>query len=327
MAEQTILLTGSAGFVGQHLLAELGRRSSDARIVGVDHVHHTDAPDGANVSLVELDLRSRDDVLVVIRETQPDVILHLAAISHVPTSFADPELTWNVNAMGTLHVLEAIRRGSPETKLVFVSSSEVYGRSLVNAQGAPITEDAPLEPVNPYASSKAAGDLLVRQYAQQKMHTVCVRPFNHVGPGQSKDFALSRFASEIARIEKGLADPVLHVGNLDVSRDFLDVRDVVRAYAMIIEQIDSIPAGTALNIASGVPRPLDVALQDLCALAECRIDIEVSPELFRPTEVKCTNGDSSRLKALLGWTPEIPWETTLQDILNDWRSRTQAEEA
>ena len=231
----------------------------------------------------------------------------------VPTSFSDPELCWSVNAMGTLNLLEAVKNYSPNTRVLYVSSSEVYGAAI--NPGTPHKETTRLAPGNPYAASKAATDLMAQQYARNGLNVIVARPFNHAGPGQLSSFALPAFARQIALIERGEQEAVISVGNLDVERDFLDVRDVVSAYAMLVASSDIEP-GCVFNICSGRPRNLKQILVRLIELSGTDVDINVDPEKFRVSDSPSVFGDNSRLSLMTGWRPTIDWDETLRDILD-----------
>ena len=308
-----ILITGAGGFVGPWLLRQLKKGPlAEAAVLCWSKK--------AVSELTEVvDVQNRSDVERSVRNFRPTHVAHLAAQSHVPTSFADPEHTWRVNVMGTLHLFEAIRRYAPDARILFVGSSEVYGRSF--QQRLPVAEDALLAPMNPYAASKAAADLMAGQYAVSGLKITRVRPFNHIGPGQSEDFVASAFAAQIARIEAGLQPPILRVGNLNAQRDFLDVMDVVRGYALILEGGAPIPVGTVLNVCSGSTRTIQSLLEQLLSLASVQISVELDPGRMRPTEIPVAAGSSALATHLLGWTPRIPFEQTLLGVLDYWRGK------
>jgi len=311
-APGTVLVTGGAGFVGALACRGLSGRFPSARILAAD----LRMPESHGIAL---DLTDRAATRTVIRDLAPDVVLHLAAQSHVPTAFARPLETWTVNVIGTLHLLESLGELGRPTSLIFASTSEVYGRAF--ASGRPLTEAAPFAPMNPYAASKAAADAMVRNAGTDTLHTIVLRLFNHVGPGQREDFVLSAFAAQIARIEQGLQKPVLKVGNLDAKRDFLDVRDVVSLYGEIIARRDELPSGSAWNVCSERSRSISKALSKLLALSTVDIAVETDPERVRASEIAEARGDASALRNTLGWTPSTQWSATLGAILEDWRER------
>jgi GDP-4-dehydro-6-deoxy-D-mannose reductase len=311
-----ILITGATGFVGPYLLEALRRSAklSAAQVVVWGYNQQNHAADPASV-----DIRNFDEVEGAVRTLQPDYVIHMAAQSHVPTSFENPHLTWDVNVMGTLNLFEAVKTHVPRAAVLFVSSSEVYGKSFQSGQA--LDEASLLQPQNPYAASKAAADIMAGQYAAQGMQVIRVRPFNHIGPGQRHEFVVPAFASQIARIEAGQQDPILKVGNLEAQRDFLDVRDVVRAYLLALEQIESLDPGLILNICSGNPKKISELLQGLLNHTDCDIKIEEDPDRMRPSEIPLAAGDSTAVSACLDWQPRIPLDKTLGEILTYWRNK------
>lgn len=310
-----VLVTGAGGFVGRPLGALLAERGWT--VTAADLTAPAAPPGGTPLALDVTDSASARDSLAA---AAPDVVLHLAAQSHVPTSFRDPLGTWCVNALGTLTLLEALRDLRCSAAFVLISTAEAYGDSFA---AGPVPETAPLAPRNPYAASKAAADAMVRSCAHER-RTVVLRPFNHVGPGQREDFVLPAFAAQIARIEAGLQDPVLRVGNLDARRDFLDVRDVLEAYAGVLERLEELPSGGAFNVCSGGTRRIGSILDDLLARSEAHIRVEQDPSRLRPSDVPVACGDPSALQEAIGWTPQVPWDGTVDAVLADWRRRTRS---
>jgi GDP-4-dehydro-6-deoxy-D-mannose reductase len=243
------------------------------------------------------------------------VIFHLAAVSYVPRSFQDPYGTIANNVLGQVNLLEAVRSLEPPPLVVIVSSSDAYG--LVYEHELPVTESQPFRPLSPYGVSKATQDLLGLQYhLTYGLPIVRVRPFTHIGPGQSERFALSGFARQIAEAELGMAPPVLLVGELDVERDLLDVRDVVRAYELLAEPRFS---GEVFNLASGVSWSLRALVERLLSLARIPLRLERDPARLRPIDVRVLRGDATALRTATGWQPTIPIEQTLEDMLEYWR--------
>lgn len=310
----TVLITGATGFVGSYLLDAL--RQSDkyatAQIVTWGYNPRAHSTDPASV-----DIRNPAEVESAIEALRPDFVVHLAAQSHVPTSFYNPRLTWDINVMGTLNLLEAVKAHAPDAGVLYISSSEVYGSSF--KQGECLTESVMLQPQNPYAASKAAADIMAGEYAAHGMRIIRMRPFNHIGPGQGEQFVASAFASQIARIEAGLQPPTLKVGNLEARRDFLDVRDVVRAYVMALEHLATIPCGQVFNICSGSPRPISALLDILLQHSSHSIAFEQDPERLRPSDVPMAAGNSAAIRQHLQWAPTIPLEQTLGELLAAWR--------
>ena len=305
-AARRILATGLGGFAGRHLKAALSEMLPDAQLLPLD----CDITDAAAVA-------SRVDFL------QPDACIHLAAIAAIGIAGHDPVRTWQVNLHGTLGLARALSRHVPDATLIHVSSADIYGRSF--AVGTALDETALLAPINVYGATKAAADLALGAMPAPGqaggLHVVRLRPFNHAGPGQSDDFALPAFARQIALIAAGRQAPFLQVGNLDTERDFLDVRDVARAYALTIVRAGELPNGTILNLASGTPRRIGTMLADMIALSGLQIEIEPDPARMRPSDIPRAVGNADRARALLGWEARIPWQQTLRDVLEDWNDR------
>lgn len=298
-----VLITGAGGFVGRHLTLAL-------RAAYPDWVLDTpNSPGGIDVT----------DALGVeawIRDAHPDIVVHLAAVAAVTASVKDPRLAWQVNLDGTLNVVLAMQQHAPSAHLLFVSSAEVYGDSLKNTEA--ITEAAPLQPVNPYAASKAAADILVRQAVSGGLSATIMRPFNHTGVGQGEAFVAPNFAAQIARIEAGVQPPMIEVGSLDDERDFLDVADVIDAYKLVLERRHDPAAHGVFNVASGVAVRIGDLLDRLLSMARLKIEVRVDPERLRPSPIPRVVGDASRLRAM-GWAPAHALDNTLAAILEDRR--------
>lgn len=320
MAKQRILLTGATGFVGPRLLERLktGFFAAAEYLVWDYRLDDSGAEARTNI-----DICSSEAVAASVAAFRPTHVVHLAAQSHVPTSFAKPELTWRINVMGSLNLLEALNRYAPGVGVLYVSTSEVYGRSFQS--GKPLDECALLQPQNPYAASKAAADLMCGQYAAQGLKIVRLRPFNHIGSGQREDFVASAFAAQIARIEAGLQHPVIKVGNLDAQRDFLAVDDVVEAYCLALEKISNLPSGQVLNICSGVPRKIDDLLRGLLAQTKMDIKVEIDPARMRPSDTPFAVGHFAAALKYLDWIPKKSFEDTLAAILVEWRNKVRSE--
>lgn len=319
MAHQRILLTGATGFVGPRLLEQLKKGVfADADYLVWDYRPHDTAPDPRT----HIDIRSAAAVAASVAAFRPTLVVHLAAQSHVPTSYANPQLTWQINVMGSLNLFEALKQHAPQAGTLTISSSEVYGQSF--KAGQPLDESARLQPLNPYAASKAAADIMAGQYAAQGLKIVRLRPFNHIGPGQREDFVLAAFAAQIARIEAGQQAPVIQVGNLAACRDFLDVNDVVNAYGLALENIDTLPAGLILNICSGTAHKISDLLNGLLAQTPCQIDIQADPARMRPLDLPHIAGNAAAARAALGWQARIPMADTLTGILDAWRGEINA---
>lgn len=314
------LITGLAGFAAGHLADLL--LGDGHEVFGLVRDKTARArkdlrrrlPALADEVVVAGDVCERAVVEAAIARARPDGIFHLAAQSSVAAGEGDAASTFLVNTVGTLQVLQAVRQAGCRCRVLFVSSGECYGRA---AGDAPVDEDVPLRPASLYAVSKAAAELLVRQAVESHdADVVRVRAFNHTGPGQSPRFVCADFARQVVEVERG-EQPVLRVGNLEAVRDFLDVRDVVRAYLRAWEQGDR---GAVYNVASGVGRRIGQVLVDLCRRAGVDPRIEREAERMRTADVPVLIGDSARLRRL-GWAPEKPWGETLDDLLADGRRR------
>ena len=317
MDTRRVLVTGAAGFVGGHALAAL-RAAGTGAILGIGRAGPSDAAEGTAFRAV--DLGDRTGLAACLREFRPSHVLHLAAQASVGQAAGAGLETWRTNVAGLLNLAEAILDEAPEACLVFASSSEVYGRAFLS--GVPLTEDVPPEPVGAYARTKRTGEeMLADVLGGSAVRYLILRPFNHTGPGQDERFVVSSFAHQIARIEAGLVPPRLAVGNLDARREFLDVRDVVQAYARVIALSDSLPSGTILNVATGAPRMIGEVLAELKAQARRSFAVEIDPARMRPSEIAVAMGDSGRLRAATGWTPQFSWAMTLGDVLADARLR------
>jgi GDP-4-dehydro-6-deoxy-D-mannose reductase len=263
-----------------------------------------------------LDVADAEAVDAWVQRSRPDMVVHLAAVAAVTASVRDPRLAWRVNLGGTLNLVLALQKHAPNTHLLFVSSAEVYGEGL-DSHGA-TDEGALLMPVNPYAASKAAADILVRQSAAGGLSATVVRPFNHIGPGQGEAFVAPNFAGQIARIEAGLQAPLIEVGSLDDERDFLDVADVVDAYRLLLERRSDPAARSLFNVASGAPVRIGDLLERLLSLAGLKIEVRVDPSRIRSTPTRRVVGDASRLRGL-GWRPTRTLDESLLAVLQDRR--------
>jgi GDP-4-dehydro-6-deoxy-D-mannose reductase len=289
-------LTGGSGFVGTWLARHLAEAGDDAVLAGPD-------VDVTNFAAVAADMAV----------AEPEVVFHLAALADVSQSWEDPAETLRVNATGTLGVLEAARRCAAPPVVLLVSSGEVYG----HGSGDPFTELAPLRPVTPYAASKAAAELIgLQANLGTGLRVVRARPFNHVGPGQTPTFVVSALARRIVLAERS-QDRTVPVGNLAPARDFTDVRDVVRAYRLLVEHG---VAGEVYNVCSGESVAVRHLADLLQSLAKTEVELVADPALVRPVDVPLVRGDPSRLRDLTGWEPRIPLEETLADVLEWWRA-------
>jgi GDP-4-dehydro-6-deoxy-D-mannose reductase len=268
-----------------------------------------------------IDLQDAEAVRVAIADVAPDIIFHLAAQAHAPTSFRDPGATLTGNILMQLNILEAVRAAGIDPTILVVGTGEEYG--AVQPDEIPVDEDTPLRPVSPYGVSKVAQDMLAFQYhAAYKLKTIRVRPFNHTGPRQEPRYVATEFAQQIARIEAGLQPATVRVGNLEARRDFTDVRDVVRAYRLAVEHGQP---GAVYNIGSGQPVAIATILETLVGLSHVPIDVQHDPTRMRPADVPVIACDARRFREQTGWEPRIPLRQTLTDIMDDFRQRVAAE--
>lgn len=308
-----VLVTGAAGFAGQHLLRRLVPHGP---VVGWNRPG-TGAPAMAGVSWASVELLDRAAVTAAITKAAPEAIYHLAGVAHVGDSWANAEETLAGNVLGTMHLFEAIRDAGLRPRVLVTSSATVYQPS-----NDALAEDAPVAPNTPYGTSKLAQELVsLAAWRDAGIPVVVVRAFNHIGPLQSPAFAAPAFARQLARIEAGLAEPVLKVGNLDAKRDLSDVRDTVRAYEALMT---SGQAGAIYNVCSGRAVAMQDVLDALCRLASAPVRVERDPARMRPADTPVVLGNHGRLTADTGWRPELTIETTLADLMAYWRDAVQA---
>lgn len=316
-----ILVTGADGFVGGHLLRTLAREGGHDVVAGYLPKASPPAPSGAGagkVKLVPLDVTDARSVEAAIERARPQWVFHLAAQSSVGRSLDDPLGTWEVNATGTLRLAESLRAAGSPVRLLVISSAEVYG--AVDDRAVP--EEAPLRPSTPYGASKAAAEMAALQAGRDGLVEVVIsRSFNHTGPGQEERFVLPSMALQLARMLQGDAPRVLHVGNLEARRDFLDVRDVVKAYRLLVERGD---AGQAYNVCSGTALTLREVVDRLVEISGTGATIQVDPERLRPVDIPVLHGAGDRLREL-GWRPEIELDTTLRDLFEEARANVAGE--
>jgi GDP-4-dehydro-6-deoxy-D-mannose reductase len=315
-----LLLTGIAGFAGSHLAEYLLMNVPDVEVHGVVHRHDWRIQRlRKRLHLHRGDLRNALWVDELVRNVEPDALMHLAAWSDVGGSWQQPWATYELNIQCQLNLLEALLRSCPECRTLIVTSNEVYG--LLRPQDLPVDEQTAFRPNSPYGVSKVTQDMMGLQYwNSHELPTLRARSFNHVGPGQSDDFVASAFARQIAEIEAGLREPMVSVGNLEAERDFTDVRDVVRAYWSIVRQGEP---GAAYNVGSGQPHSVRWVLDTLLALTPEEVEVSVDPLRLRPSDVPVSVCDNSKLMATTGWQPQIPLEESLRDLLESWRVRIQ----
>jgi GDP-4-dehydro-6-deoxy-D-mannose reductase len=308
------LITGVGGFVGRHLLKHLLEEGDE--VFGLGRRGDLGGLPGEMIAF-PVDLAYGTQVEGAVRDSRPEVVYHLAAQSSPRESLDDPWATLSNNLQGQMNLLEAVRKLEPRPRVLIVGSSDEYGD--VRPEDVPTNETAPLRPTTPYAVSKVGQDMMGYQYfAQHHLPVVRVRPFNHTGPGHDARFVIPSIARQLAQIEAGEREPVLHVGNLDVERDFTDARDMVRAYRLAAMQGEP---GEVYNLGRGEAIRIRQIVETL--VADCRVPVRVlvDPALLRPVDLPRQQADISKFTRLCAWQPRIAWQTTLQDTLQYWRQR------
>jgi len=317
-------VTGAAGFVGRHLVRAL-TVEGPADVHGADHAPIDDIPEPEELksalrSYRALDVTDTEAVAAAIRDLRPDRIIHLAAQASGALSLEQPALTYRVNAIGALNVLEAVRSVDGQAVVLLVGSADVYGSG---SPGTKITEEAPLAPRNPYALSKAAQDMLGELYAASfGLRVIRTRTFSHTGPGQSPRFAVAGFAHQLARIMEGHELPEIRVGNVDVVREYGDARDVVRAYMALLENGEP---GEAYNVCTGQGYRLGDLLDRLIRISGVRASVAIDPTRMRSRDADHLVGDPEKVARRTGWSPAIPMDRTLLDLYRDARERVRRE--
>jgi GDP-4-dehydro-6-deoxy-D-mannose reductase len=304
------LITGAAGFVGRHLAKHL----SDQGLVvhGLD-LPGVSVPAGLHVDWHPCDVTNATQVAAVVGQVQPDYVFHLAALIK-SESLAD---LLAVNVLGTQNVLDALVAARPEARVLVTGSSAEYG--LAWPEELPIQEENPLRPLSPYGVSKVAQSLLTLQYVyRHNLAGMRTRTFNLTGPGEPDTLVCSAFARQIAEIEQGLRPPVLKVGNLESARDFVDVRDAVRAYWLVAQCGEP---GEVYNVCSGVATPVRSMLDTLLSLTLAKVEVHEEAAWRTVWDVLIQVGEGKQLKAATGWIPSIPLHQSLGDLLNEWRAR------
>lgn len=306
------LIIGGAGFVGGYLIRELNAAGQEVFATCLDN-----ETIGGDCTVRTLNILDVDAVKSVIDEISPDVVYHLAAQSSVAVSWKKPQLTADINVIGTINVLEAVRScGKKDIRLLLIGSGEEYG--FIRKDACPLTEDEPLNPGNIYAATKACQGMLGEIYARAyKMDIVMVRAFNHSGPQQLPMFVISDFCRQIALIEKGDSPAVMSVGNLAAKRDFTDVRDIVRAYRLLGEKDIS---GRTYNVGRGNAVEIQYILDTALSLARVEIQVQNDPARMRASDIPLIEPDVSRIFEDTGWKAEISMEQTIEDTLNYWRN-------
>lgn len=317
------LITGITGFVGSHLAELLLKEKCEVHGIkryrsSLENVLHIQD----DITWWECDLTDSTAVQDMIKKVKPDELYHLAAQSYVPPSWINPHSTLNTNIIGTLNIFEAAREiESP--RILNCSSAEVYG--VVQPEECPIKETNPLRPVNIYSISKIGQDLLANVYHKSYgLDIITTRAFTHTGPRRNEVFVFSNFAKQIAEIELGLREPVIHVGNLDSVRTITDVRDMVKAYRLALQYCD---AGEAYNIGSKQTFTIREALNLMLKFTEKNVTVKVDPDRLRPAETPLQIPDASKFIKKTGWKPEIPAETTLRNLFDYWKEKLSNEQS
>ena len=296
------LITGGRGFVGSWLADHL--RELGDEVVAIDR---------------EVEITDPTALLGAMSAAAPDAVYHLAALTHVGQSWEEPLQVLEVNIMGTAAVLAAARQCGTDPRVLVTSSAEVYG-AVTDPGLLPLSETSPTAPLTPYAASKLAAEAVVDQaYLGHGQHVITVRPFNHIGPGQTPNFAVPALAKRIVEADRR-GSPTIPVGNLSARRDFTDVRDVVRAYRLLIE---AGRPGEVYNVCSGRDVSIGEIADGLLKLAGTTLEFETDPTLVRPVEVPVLRGDPTRLVDATGWKPEVPLDQTLADVLAYWRQHAE----
>ncbi len=316
-----VLITGITGFVGSHL-ADYCLTKPDVEVYGTirwrskrDNICHIED----KINLHECDIKDAVSVQNMLKKVKPHYIFHLAAQSFVPTSWHAPAETLSTNIIGEVNLFEAVRDLGLDPIIQVAGSSEEYGLAYENE--LPITEENLLRPLSPYAVSKIAQDFLGYQYYKSYgIRVIRTRAFNHTGPRRGEVFVVSTFAKQIAEIEAKIKEPVIKVGNLKSKRDFTDVRDIVKAYWLAVENCEP---GEVYNISSGKAVSIEEILNRLIKMSEVEIRVAKDPERMRPSDVEVLIGDCTKFRELTKWKPEIPLQKTLEDTLNYWRKKVK----
>lgn len=301
-------ITGVSGFVGPYLVRHLV--ASGFEVFGCDR--RGSAVAGCVVE--QCDVTDAAAVAKVVKKVSPDVIFHLAGQSSVAKSWKEPELTWKVNVDGFRNLLDSVTAAGISPKILLVSSAEVYGIP----QKLPISESHQIAPISPYGESKVEQERIALAHVKDGMHIVISRSFNHTGPGQPSEFVCSNFARQVAGIGKGSQPPAIKVGDLRIKRDFSDVRDVVKAYLLLLEKGKP---GEAYNVCSGSAFTIGDVIEKLAKISGAKFRVEQESSRVLGNAVPALQGDHSKLTAATGWKPLVPFEVTLADLLRFWREK------
>ena len=315
---ENVLVIGGGGFVGSYLVNHLSDDlGMDVTVTKIER----ETLSLTNAKVVNLNILNKDEIVKLLDEIKPEYIIHLAAQSSVSLSWANPGLTIDINIKGCVNLLDAIRESRDNTgvnpRVLMIGSGEEYGHIRDNE--CPIIEDNNTRPGNIYAATKACQNMIGKIYADAyKMDVFMVRAFNHTGPNQAPLFVVADFCKQVAEIEKGLKEPVLKVGNLSAKRDFTDVRDVVRAYGLLIMKGER---GETYNVGTGKAVAIQDILDKIVSKSKVDIKVEVDPNKLRPVDVPIIEPDISKINTLTGWKPEIDIDRTIEETLNYWREK------
>lgn len=313
------LIIGAAGFVGSYLAKCL--QNEFGMEVAATKLPHEILSGMDDVAVYDLNILNKDDVVELLLSVRPDYIIHLAAQSSVSVAWKNPCLTVDVNIKGSINVLDAVRELYYKPRVLMIGSGEEYGH--IKPGETPIKEDNNLRPGNIYAATKACQNMISSIYAQAyDMELMSVRAFNHIGPNQAPLFVVADFCKQVAEIEKGLREPVMYVGNLAAQRDFTDVRDVVRAYALLVQKGES---GKTYNVGSGHAIAIQEILNMIIEESTADVKVEVDPNKIRPVDVPIIEADTTLLKETTGWGQKIELRQTIRETLDYWRQRVVSE--
>lgn len=313
------LIIGAAGFVGKYLIQHL-ELSGNIEVYATKLANEEIIlSNESNTQVYNLDILKKEEIITLLYAIRPDYIFHLAAQSSVSVAWKNPAVTIDVNIKGAVNVLDAVRELYYKPRLLLIGSGEEYGH--IEDCETPIKETNHLRPGNIYAATKVCQNMIGNIYAQAyDMNVMMVRAFNHIGPGQASIFVVSDFCRQVAEIEKGLREPVMYVGNLAAKRDFTDVRDVVRAYTMLIEK--GVP-GETYNVGSGQAFEIKEILHKIVALSSKHIEIRIDQNKIRPVDVPIIEADVTKIRQITGWCKEISLEQTIQETLDYWRKELE----
>ena len=316
MTEKKILIIGSAGFVGNHLIDYILTNRKDWQITATKMSKEViDKP----VNVRDLDITKPEEIDALLNDVQPDYIFHLAAQSSVALSWKNPQLTININITGTVNLLDSVRKMEKQPRMLLIGSGEEYGH--VKPEEVPIKEDNNTRPGNIYAVTKVTQNMIGRLYYEAYgMDIMSTRSFNHTGPNQAPQFVVPDFCKQVAEIEKGKKEPVIYTGNLSAKRDFTDVRDVVRAYCLLMEKGR---AGETYNVGCGNAIEIRAILDMILSHSEKEIRVETDPAKLRPVDVPIIEADITKLKEDTGWTPEISLDQTITETLDAYRNTVE----